>query len=1130
MSIQLRDYQFGGCLPGDAKTYVQRQADKKLHDALRQGDFCYVFNARQMGKSSLRVRTMLCLQAENITCVAIDLTRLGVDLTQEQWYLGLINQIIRTLKLHNHINLNHWWNEHPVSYVQRLTLFLEDIVLQTVSQHIVIFIDEIDTILSLKFDLDDFFAVIRGYYDQRAHHPKYRRLTFALLGVATPDLLIKDKNRTPFNIARSIELTGFQLEECSPLIQGFIGKITDPEGLMKLILRWTGGQPFLTQKICKLIIQELELSSYLELSSSEPLANWVTHIIQTHIISNWEALDEPEHLKTIRNRILSVKQHRIQLLGLYQQILHQTSIIADDSQEQTELSLSGLVVKTNGQIKCYNRIYQAIFNLDWVKEELAKLRPYAENLQAWLNQEEENTYLLRGADLYAAQTWSAEKNLSNDDYRFLAASQKFDSHQVFATAQRRLKHQIFLSSGVALVAAISLVAATLLAHRQIQAVKIAQLQTDIQSKITNSRSLFLSGRTFLSLLEALSAGQQIKQLDQAAIGHNKLQIGVEEVLYQANTNVLERNSFSQHKRDVLSVSFSPTDKIIASGGWDSAVKLWDVKTGKEIRTLSGHREGYGVNSVNFSHDGKMVASGSDDATIKLWDVETGKEIRTLSGHNGFILSVDFSPNSKILVSGSWDGTIKLWDVETGKEIRTLSGHQHGINSVSFSHDGEMIASGSNDRNVKLWNAKTGREIRTLSGHQYGINSVGFSHNRKIIASGSDDGTIKLWDVKTGKEIRTLSGHQLGVLSISFNFDDKTIVSGSWDSTIKLWDIETGKEIRTLSGHQRSVNSVNFSPDGRTIISGSDDKTIKLWDVNAGRDPHVFSGHRSYVVSSSFSPDGRIIASGSWDDTVKLWDVATGQEIRSISGYQNYVTSIRFNHDGRIIASGSWDGTVNLWNVATGQEIRSLSEHQDKTAINSVDFSPDSKVIAAGTDSGTIKLWDVATGQIIRTLSGHQNYVVSINFSPDGKTILSGSDDRTVKLWDVETGREIRTFSGHQKEVSSVNFSPNGKTIASGSWDNTVKLWDVETGREIRTLSAYQNHINSVSFSPDSRIIVSGTDRGTVKLWVWGGTLDDFMNQGCQWISTYLITHPEDQHLCTGYWQPISFSFSEKKRR
>lgn len=433
-SKQNTTYQVGGSLSEEASTYVIRQADSQLYQGLKAGQFCYLLNCRQMGKSSLRVQTMRRLKKEGIACIAFEMRELCLhEVTEDEFYGGFVSYLVSEFNLD--IDLENWWYGHNLIHpALRFNKFIEEILLEQITENIVIFIDEVDSVLNLIFK-DDFFAFIRSCYNKRADKPKFNRLTFALLGVATPADLIEDKDRTPFNIeSQAIELNGFQLDEATPLETGFINITKNPHAVLKEILFWTGGQPFLTQWVCQLVSSLSHIENGAE-------ADCVAKIVRTRIIENWLAQDKQQHLQTIRDRILNNEQLACWSLGMYQQVLEAGELAVDDTPEIMKLRLSSLVIKQSGYLKVYNRIYQSVFDNTWVEKELQKMRPYAEAFAAWEASGRDASQLLHGNDLRNALTWANGRSLSDKDYQFLVASQELELTQVQQRTELALRQE-----------------------------------------------------------------------------------------------------------------------------------------------------------------------------------------------------------------------------------------------------------------------------------------------------------------------------------------------------------------------------------------------------------------------------------------------------------------------------------------------------------------------------------------------------------------------------------------------------------------------------------------------------------------------------------------------------------------
>lgn len=282
-----------------------------------------------------------------------------------------------------------------------------------------------------------------------------------------------------------------------------------------------------------------------------------------------------------------------------------------------------------------------------------------------------------------------------------------------------------------------------------------------------------------------------------------------------------------HSSWVSTVAFNPKYMVLASGGWDDTVNLWDIHTGTLTTSLTGHARG--INGLAFSPRGQVLASCSDDDTIRLWNAGTGNLLHVLKGHRHDVTSVAIGRQGSVLISGSEDRTVGVWNLEQGKLVKALSGGNAGmVRCVDISPDEELVVSGGFDNKIRLWQLGTGEVFRVLPGHLNSVNDVTISSDGRLIASAGKDRCIKLWSLRSGNLIHTLKGHRGEVNAVAIAPNQRTVVSASGDSSIKVWDTKTGELVETFSDHGNSVTAIAIHPNGKFMASASSDKTIKLW--------------------------------------------------------------------------------------------------------------------------------------------------------------------------------------------------------------------------------------------------------------------------------------------------------------
>lgn len=852
---EARHYTVGGTVHVDA-LYVFRRADADLLALCRAGEYAFILSSRQVGKSSLMLRTAEQLAQEGVHCVKLTLEEVGkVTTTPEQFYYGILHEIQKELQFETKAHV--WWQAHAnLSLAQRFAKFFGEVILREVSAPIVVFIDEIDTTLNLPYS-DDFFAAIRALYNARANRPEFKRLSFVLIGVATPNDLIKDYTRTPFNVGKRVEVTDFTFEEALPLAQGFDLPNHHARQVLQWILKWTKGHPYLTQRFCRAVAEDGR-------------AKWS----EIEIAALSESLflgrksREDSNLDFVQKRMTHEGPMRLQLMQTYKDVRLGWRPVADEEQSpvKAELKLTGIVQRENGHLAVRNPIYKEVFNKKWIDEHWPKLLTptVVKRLKIGLGVAIGAVIVLLAITLWqtAAREVLAKENARN---ALLLAEQKTLAAMQDSLAAEQARRGEFVADSLRQVAVDIndelkeqrqvAVAAAQQAKRDERLARLAEANAAVQRRKADSLAQINLTR-FLSTRAPLLHQEQADTLGlllarQAYLLNRKLKADLHNEVYHALRKAL--NGFSKEEL----------------GG---------------PRRLEGPRDW--AMSVAFSADRRTVAASSADSSIWVWELnEKEGRGKSLRDHKGGVSALAFHPANKILASGGEDRTVRLWDLNNRESKSVAAGkHEGRIWSLAFNANGEALASGGADRKIRLWQVRQTEAhlLAVLEGHRAMVRSLAFSADGRYLASGGADSTIRIWDL-SARDYRMLKTwpQPAKVKCLAFSPGGDTLAAGGSEGVVRLWDLQQvlratdPSRIEQMAderrGHEDEINTLAFNPNGGTLASGSADNTVRLWRVHEPQaSPIVLAEHKAWVWSVVFSRAGEQLLSAASDRAVLVW--------------------------------------------------------------------------------------------------------------------------------------------------------------------------------------------------------------------------------------------------------------------
>lgn len=1073
-------FQPGGTMDPAAASYIERQADTELLEALLARQYVFLLDSRQKGKSSMVARVLVRLRESGVRPVKLDLQRIGANVTPEQWYAGLLAAIAQELGLTSEA-FTYWGQNQSIGPLARWIGALTEVILANTEEPVVIFVDEVDFVRALPFPTDEFFAGIRDCYNRRAEGKGFERLTFCIVGVATPGQLIRNPEITPFNIGKRIDLSDFTLEETesyTPALE-FDGK--DGRKLIARVHYWLNGHPYLTQLLCSYIAGEPSVRT------PRDVDDMVRRLFLTP-----EARQREPNFSDVERRLLdpdvpglSPEEKRTQVLELYGRVLKGKSVeVGEENPVVATLRLSGVGLENRRALRLRNRLYGIVFDEQWRRSSLpeAELRRQRGAARVAMLR----TASVAGIVIVAVSTGAIEfLKLSNDRQTALKRLQR-QSETLQHTSDERQSALMSLEVRNNDLTRVSGELERALADLKRQNEELSEITrqrehalAELQKNTSN-----LTYTTYLGQMAAASADIQISRITRLADlveaskanphrgwewGHLAMRIG-----YGTHEEKFPKWSILEAQ---------PAGNPLVVTPWD-AYRIGSDRA-KRVQTFP-----YRVyNAPAYRRGPYRIKHVEHPRGHEIDDARTGQTL-VRSKIYSTIMDVDPTSGCYLLARDATLETVELRTIECDRLLMAYKGPDHA-HAARFLPDGTILGtfqtSKDNVGEVRQWD-RSGKTLSTAATDQQYPHAMALTPDRRYYAIYGHNNRVEIRAVADHHVVSSLQGMPRKVTAVEFSSDGRRVLTGCEDASVRLYETLSGQFLASLGGLRAAVRSVAFtdSKDGVAAIDSTG--LLRVWRSLPKRWIDVILEPNFGPHDGAFAGDGKTLMLCSLQGEFMVRDVETRETRRAPFIKKGEDVTFKIFEGLPALFVGRANGQLDRIESSTLK--KSVSAPIFREPFASIGRIPGRGLLVAGSashkyaviDAETLKVRHRIEPKLVRKAVDADGVDIEDRFAFDQETsqfaMFLGEVGR-IQVYSAETGKMVADWKS-DRAVRAMTFAQGGRELVvsfGAAWyvqDGETWVYDVRTGKRLHQFQHPGQTVGALEYAPKTHILAAGT--------------------------------------------------------